>query len=324
MTARFAHLSLQFTAAITALFLCVAPNAARAQSDPTQAPLPPPAASAPGSETVTPIGTKITAGDRLVIGVYGDSTLSETAIVQSDGTIQYPLVGRVALAGQTPVQAKETLQRALERYVKHPIVSLAIAQQGQISVLVLGNVKQSGRYQVRSGAHITEALAAAGGVAQFNGAFPTVRVLEVDGTLQTSNLNDLLRKGDATQNVALGDNATMYVTGAETLRIQVLGAVTRPGNVEVFEGDRLSMALARAGADATAKPDLNRVYLTRKDAATGATHTYQFNMFESLQKGDQRFDPILQKDDTVYIPEARQMSPAMLGMFGVLGRVLGF
>ncbi|HYZ15136.1 MAG TPA: SLBB domain-containing protein, partial [Candidatus Acidoferrum sp.] len=105
---------------------------------------------------------------------------------------------------------------------------------------------------------------------------------------------------------------------------QVLGAVTRPGNVEVFEGDRLSMALARAGADTTAKPDLNRVYLTRKDPATGATHTYQFNMFESLQKGDQRFDPVLQKDDTVYIPEAHQMSQAMVGVLGILGRFLGF
>lgn len=324
MTTRFTHRCLQLAVTIAALLLCVAPNAARAQVDPTPAPLPPPPVSSPGSDAVTPIGATISPGDRLVIGVYGDSTLSETAIVQSDGTIQYPLVGRVALAGQTPVQAKATLQNAFARYLKHPIVSVAIAQQGQISVLVLGNVKQSGRYQIRSGAHVTEALAAAGGVAQFNGAFPVVRVLRGDGTLQTSNLNDLLRKGDATQNIALSDNATIYVTGAETIRVQVLGAVTRPGNVEVFEGDRLSMALARAGAEATAKPDLNRVYLTRKDPATGATHTYQFNMFESLQKGDQRFDPILQKDDTVYIPEAHQMSQAVAGVLGVLGRVLGF
>jgi protein involved in polysaccharide export with SLBB domain len=103
----------------------------------------------------------------------------------------------------------------------------------------------------------------------------------------------------------------------------VLGAVVRPGNVEVNQGDRLSMALARAGAEAGAKPDLTRVYLTRKDPATGKAVSYQIDMFQALQRGDQRYDPILQKDDTVYIPEARQVSPLLAGVLGVVGRLLG-
>ena len=45
-------------------------------------------------------------------------------------------------------------------------------------------------------------------------------------------------------------------------------------------------------------------------------------MFQALQHGDQRYDPIMQKDDTVYVPEARQASATTAGFLGVLGRLL--
>jgi polysaccharide export outer membrane protein len=262
-------------------------------------------------------------GDQLAIGVYGDATLSQNAIVQPDGSIQYPLIGRIAMAGKTTADARAALATALERYVRHPNVTVGVAQQGQISVLVLGNVKTPGKYQVRSGARVSDAVAAGAGVASSNGEYPSARVSQADGTIAAVSLQKLLRDGDATQNVALQDNAIVYVTGADPIRVQVLGAVVRPGNVEVNQGDRLSMALARAGAEAGAKPDLNRVFLTRRDAASGKTTSFQIDMFQALQHGDQRYDPIMQKDDTVYVPEARQPNAMTMGVIGMLGRLLG-
>jgi len=89
------------------------------------------------------------------------------------------------------------------------------------------------------------------------------------------------------------------------IRIQVLGAVSRPGEIQLAEGDRLSMALARAGAAASLNPDLSRVYLTRTDPATHRPVSYQVNVFEALQRGDVRFDPLLRQDDKIFVPEAR-------------------
>ncbi len=323
--------SLRALAAASAAFLFAGlPHVAPAQELPPSAavsPLPLPSAApppaAPGGETVTPVDATISPGDHLVIGVYNEPSLSSTAIVQSDGTIQYSLIGRVGLAGQTPVQARETLTKAFSHYLRHPVVSVAIAQQGVISVVVMGNVRGTGRYQVRSGARVTEAIAAAGGIAQLNGGFPTARVLESDGTIAVADLQKLLRGGESGQNVVLSDNAMVYVTGAETIRVQVLGAVTRPGNVDVYEGDRLSMALARAGAEAQAKPDLNHVYIRRKDAATGQSVSYEIDMFKALKGGDPRFDPVLLKDDTIYVPEGRQVNPTTIGILSILGRIVG-
>jgi hypothetical protein len=46
-------------------------------------------------------------------------------------------------------------------------------------------------------------------------------------------------------------------------------------------------------------------------------------MYESLMRGDQRYDPILQKDDKIYVPEARQVNAATIGILGILGKLIG-
>jgi protein involved in polysaccharide export with SLBB domain len=303
MIARSPHPIRALVALCASILLATAPFAARA------ADVPPPSASV------------IHPGDTLAIAVYGDPPL--TSVVQADGTIQHPIAGRVLVAGMSAAEARDSLVAALKKYVKHPVVALSVQQQGQISVTVMGNVKTAGKYQMRSGAHLSEAVAAAGGVNTMNGEYPPVRVSQADGSIVTASMQKLLHDGDSTQNVALDDNAMVYVTGAETIRVQILGAVSRPGNVEINKGDRLSMALARAGVDSSTHPDLNRVFLTRTDLATGNTlPSFQIDVHKALEQGDQRYDPIMQRDDKVFVAEARQFSPMSIGLLGILGRLL--
>jgi protein involved in polysaccharide export with SLBB domain len=326
MITRSTH-SLRALAAVAALLLAAAPFApAGAQTPSTTSPASTPAAtpapSAPdtsGAGTVSPV---IHPGDVLFITVFDEPALPQTAVVQADGTIQYPLAGRVLVAGMSAAEARDVLTRALHKYMKHPAVTLAVQQAGQINVLVLGNVKNSGKFQMRSGARLSDAIAAAAGVAVYNGEYPTARISETDGTLATASLEKLIRGGDATQNLPLEDNSIVYVTGAETIRVQVLGAVSRPGNVDVNDGDHLTMALARAGAESSVRPDLNRVTLTRVDPATGKNTSYQIDLFRYLEHGDKRYDPVLRKDDTIYVPEARSVSAGSIGLLGLLGRLL--
>ncbi len=103
------------------------------------------------------------------------------------------------------------------------------------------------------------------------------------------------------------------MAAAKPIRVQVLGAVSRPGNVYVNDGDRLTMALVRVGAEAWVNSDLNRVFLTRVDPATGKTMpSYMINVFEALKKGDLRYDPILREGDRIYVPEMRPFRPVMI------------
>ncbi|GEM_PF-476521 len=316
-------------AACAALLLAATPLEISAQATPLPAagtPAAPAAAPAtlppaPTAPTGVSVSSTIHPGDTLLLNVYGEPP--QTLVVQADGTVQHSLAGRVLVGGLSVNEARDNVARALKKYYKNPVVALAVQQQGQINVTVLGNVKNPGKYQMRSGSRLSDALAAGGGVATIGARPATARVQQSDGSMQTANVTKLLRDGDPGQNLDLEEGAYVYVSGAETIRVQVLGSVSRPGNVEVNEGDHLSMALARAGAEAASRPDLSRVHLTRTDPKTGATQAYEINFFLAMEKGDQRYDPQLQVNDKVWIPEARQLSPGAIGVFAVLGRLLG-
>jgi protein involved in polysaccharide export with SLBB domain len=93
---------------------------------------------------------------------------------------------------------------------------------------------------------------------------------------------------------------------AKTIRVQVLGAVLRPGYVDVADGDRLSVALARAGVAVETRADLRRIVLVRANPENGKpAPIYQIDVYQALRRGDQRFDPILHADDKIYVPESR-------------------
>ena len=323
MTARSPHRIAAVVAAVASLLLGLSPLRAIAQEPGPINPPTPVTQQPQGASNATSVSAIIHPGDTLAISVFEHPDLTQNAVVQADGTIQYPLVGRVLVGGLAVADARDSLTSALKKYLKHPNVSLAMVSQGSIGVMVLGNVKAPGKYQVRSGARVADAISAAAGVAT-TGEYPVARVSQVDGTLTPVSLQKLFHDGDASQNVELEDNAIVYVMGGETIRVQVLGAVSRPGNVEINKGDHLSMAVARAGAEAASRPDLSRVFVTRKDPASGVTTSYTVNLNKALEQGDERNDPVLAKDDKVFVPEARGLSPLSIGLLGLLGRFLGF
>lgn len=304
------------------------PNPASATAAPTSAPVKTvptkPAAAAPPSGSIA-TNYLIHPGDSLAIVVYGDATLSQTVTVLPDGSITYPLVGRVPVSNKTPAQASDTLATSLKAYIKHPLVTISVATQGQLNVLVLGDVKTPGKYALRTGAFVTDAIAAAGGLDETNGDLPTARVTQQDGTIAQVSLQSLLRGNPgASRNVTLADNAIVYIPGNEKLTVQVLGAVDRPGAIDLHDGDRLSMAIARAGTSPNINSDLNNVVVTRTDEHGTAT-SYKINMYKALKGGDLKMDPVLIKGDVVFVPQGYRANPNVFGPLELLRRLfLGF
>ena len=321
------HLARALSAASAALLLAATPFGAHAAAvgqaaTPATVPAAVPPTAAPSASSGISVSSVVHPGDLLAINVYGEQPF--TTVVQADGTIQHPLAGRVLVGGLTVPEAHDSLVAALKKYIKKPAVTLAIQQAGQVNVTVLGNVKNPGKYQIRSGGRLSDALAAGGGLATLSGKPAVARVQQSNGTMLSANVQKLLRDGDPTQNLDIEEGAYVYISGAETIRVQVLGAVSRPGNVEISEGDHLSMAIARAGAEAASRPDLSRIHLTRTDPATGkVSGVYELNYFLAAEKGDLRYDPQLQVNDKIYIPEAKQLSTGAMAVFSILGRLLG-
>lgn len=244
-------------------------------------------------------------GDRLAVEVLGENDVSQTVYVADDGTIGLPLIGQVRVAGATPTGASDAIAQALKRYVRDPHVVVTVVSEGHINVDVLGDVAKSGEYQLRPGARLSEAITAAGGLdPSISGEYPVARIAMPDGTVDHISLDKLLRGGDPTRDIALADRAAIYVPGPTTFDVTVLGAVDHPGTVTLNEGDRLSIAIAKAGHSANSHGDLNRITVTRTEP-DGKSGSHLVDLYQSLENGNTLYDPRLRKGDVVYVPIAR-------------------
>jgi polysaccharide biosynthesis/export protein len=255
----------------------------------------------------TPQGYLLRPGDQLMITVFGEQTLSQASMILPDGTIVYPLVGKLHVGGETIDAATRQLTKALEQYVRNPNVAIAVTQPAPDDVLVLGDVKTPGKYALPTTARVADAIAAAGGLDEVNGDLPYARVSIDNETPQTVSLQSLLRDGDTTANILLGPTAVVYVPGPTPMQVQVIGNVDKPGEVEVHVGDRLSMAVARAGTTANSQADLSHVRVTHVNS-DGSTTVHEYDLYKALKGGDLTSDPVLSKNDVVYVPQARNGS----------------
>lgn len=260
-------------------------------------------------------------GDVLNVQVFGEQSLSQPTTVLNDGTIVYPLVGRLMVNGKTLDNVTNQLKSALSRYIHSPLVSVGVTTQGLLNVLVLGNIKLPGKYALPADSRLTDAIAAAGGIGPTNGAFPQARISVGTDAPGSVSLEKLLHDGDVSLNVPLRNNTVVYIPSPAAIHVRVLGAVDRPGDIEIGEGDHLSMAIAKAGTSTSSNADLNHVHITHGDAS-GKNVTSEVNLYQELQQGDLRGDPTLQKGDVVFVPQSRHTNgDANFGVLAILRRL---
>jgi len=255
-------------------------------------------------------------GDQLEVIVYGEKDLTQNVTVLPDGMISFPLISEVHIGGQTPTQAAETLATSLKHFVRAPQVSVVVVKEGPLEVLVLGDVLHPGKYELPSRSRLTDAIASAGGLGPTEGDFPDARIANAQGNVEQVSLQKLLHDGDVTQNAPLADEMTVYVPSPVTFNIHVLGAVAKPGDVTIHEGDRLSMAIARAG-ESGVNSDLNHIEV-RRTATDGKVETLNVNLYDVLKSGDMAGDPLMKKDDIVYVPSTNGSKDHISGPASIL------
>jgi polysaccharide biosynthesis/export protein len=111
----------------------------------------------------------IGSGDVLDIAVWKDEALTRSLVVLPDGTINFPLIGTVAVAGKTVGQVRAELVRALERFVPELDLTVDVKQSNSMIVYVIGRVNAPGRQILNSNVDVLQALAMAGGLNPFAG-----------------------------------------------------------------------------------------------------------------------------------------------------------
>jgi len=151
-------------------------------------------------------------GNVLDINVLGESELSLPVLVTEAGTISYPLLGEVSVAGFTPMKLERRLEELLaENYLVSPRVTIFIREYGKISVL--GQIKKPGSYQYREQLTVTGAIALGGGLTDIADPNDTQVIRSEDGgkKVMRVRLKDILEGGEEEDDVVLRPGDIVFV-----------------------------------------------------------------------------------------------------------------
>lgn len=120
--------------------------------------------------------------DVIEIRVYREDDLTGEYEVEADGTINFPLVGSVSVAGLTPTEASAALAAALEDgYLRDANVTVRVLEYNSRQVTVYGEVNQPGTFPYTDGMTVVQAIALAGGLTEAHAANRTTLTRTLDG-----------------------------------------------------------------------------------------------------------------------------------------------
>jgi protein involved in polysaccharide export with SLBB domain len=98
-------------------------------------------------------------GDRVVLYVEGETTLSDTFVVSPERTILLPAIGEVNLAGVLRSELTGHVTEQIGQFIREPVVRV----QTYVRVSVTGEVGQPGFHLMEPELPLSEAIMAAGG-----------------------------------------------------------------------------------------------------------------------------------------------------------------
>lgn len=112
---------------------------------------------------------RIKPGDQIQIYVWGEERLQREMRVLPDGTIAFPLVGQVAVAGHLPQDVEMLIRNGLASQYRGevPQVTVSVVTPAPTQFTVLGKVATPGTFETNRQINVLEALSLAGGGTEF-------------------------------------------------------------------------------------------------------------------------------------------------------------
>ena len=245
-------------------------------------------------QPAAPSGYTVGATDVLKITVVGEDKVSGSYKVDTDGSITFPLLGRVIVAGLPTREIEQQITALLQKgFMRRPQVLVEVEEYRSRSVYVLGEVKQTGKYGLQGNMTVLEMLTLAGSVTP--NASPDVLVLRKrPGSTTDSaalpgesdevariNLNDL-KEGKLVGELLLQDGDTLYVPAVA--QFYVSGQVRSPGGFPLKPGMTVQQAIAVAGG--LTERGSNRGIKIRRQVAPGKYEEINAKLTDQVKPND--------------------------------------
>jgi polysaccharide biosynthesis/export protein len=258
-------------------------------------------------------------GDLLHVQVYNTPALEQHSRVNDAGELPLFLGGNVKVAGLTPEQASQALQRAFvdRNLLLNPRVLVSVEEYATEKVTVIGEVHAPGSYATFTPRSVLQVLSLAGGLTDM--ADRKV-LIERSGSTEripyfVSNKPDLT-PGDG-DDLAVNPGDTVVVPKAGI--VYILGDVKLPGGYTMTNNEAeltvLQLVARAGGTNNTAVP--SHAKLIR---ISGKTYDQIPLPLSAMQKGNHSDLP-LRPGDIVYVPFSYLRNFAVTGAASISSSV---
>ncbi len=250
-------------------------------------------AGAYGPSRESPSREALGEGDSVRITVFQNPDLTTETRISERGTITFPLIGEISLAGLTPAGAEARIAKQLieGKFVLKPQVSLNVVRVRSRQVSVLGQVARPGRYALDdTSSSLTDILALAGGISPSGDDNVTVMVTRNGKTAKLDiDVPTMYRTGDLSRNVQLENGDAIFVQRAPVFYIY--GEVQRAGTYRLEPAMTVMQALSVGGGVTSRGTDRGlKIHRRMPDGA--------------VAKLDAQLSDPVQPDDVIYVKES--------------------
>ena len=181
---------------------------------------------------------KISLKDQFRIILSGSRDQIFNLNVNLDGTILFPELGSVYVAGLTFKEVKDKLSNMVDQSYIGVNIDISLQNLSAKKVTIVGAVNTPGTYLINPFSTITGALAYSGGISEI-GSLRNIKLIRNNGKVFSFDLYQLLINGDRSNDLTIEAGDTILI-GAAKQFIEIEGAVNRPGTYEVLEGEGLN------------------------------------------------------------------------------------
>ena len=206
----------------------------------------------PSYNVPTPENYKLSAGDEIVIDIWGDVISNITTKISPEGSINIPNLGPVYISGQTVAQAEKSIKSYLSKIYsglaqEEPttFAKLALGKTKTVTINVVGDVAQPGSYTLPSLSTVASAMYLAGGPSEI-GTVRNIKLYRNNKLASTLDAYEFILNGKFDSNVRLEDNDVIIVSPYEGI-VAFEGAVKRPMKFETKKGETVADVLNFAG-----------------------------------------------------------------------------
>ena len=126
-----------------------------------------PPAAAPAAGVLKPY--RINPGDEIEIYVWGDERLQRVLKVLPDGSVSFPLVGRIDALNKLPTDLEGVVVAGLADQYRNsvPRVTVSVKNPSGLAFSVAGKVRSPGNFTPGHYVNVLEAISVAGGPTEF-------------------------------------------------------------------------------------------------------------------------------------------------------------